>query len=69
MQEEAEDWTAAAVLLLDGCNRLARQEMSKVGAQCPRGNGYPLPIAMVCPCKMRQWQLEADLYVYCAACP
>jgi hypothetical protein len=30
VQEEAEDWSAAAVLLLEGCNRLARQEMSKV---------------------------------------
>jgi hypothetical protein len=29
MQEESEDWSAAAVLLLEGCNRLARQEMSK----------------------------------------
>lgn len=30
--EEAEDWSAAAVLLLEGCNRLARQEVSKIGA-------------------------------------
>ena len=30
LQEESEDWSAAAVLLLEGCNRLARQEMSKV---------------------------------------
>lgn len=34
LQEEAEDWSAAAALLLDGCNLLARQEMSKV-PNCP----------------------------------
>ncbi|GAB4819189.1 hypothetical protein N2152v2_006235 [Parachlorella kessleri] len=30
--EEGKEWVAAVALLLDGCNKLARQEMSRVGA-------------------------------------
>eukprot|EP00891_Asterochloris_glomerata_P001519 jgi/Astpho2/1519/Aster-x0067 len=30
--EEAKEWSAAVTLLLDGCNKLARHEMSRVGA-------------------------------------